>query len=520
MNTDKTHLLAIDNGTQSVRALLFDLRGNLERKVQIPLEPYFSVKPGWAEQEADYFWDNLCQACQRLWKETSIPKEAVAGVSVTTQRACVVNLDKRGKPLRPVISWLDQRRTDNFRPVGGYWGLLFKVARLSGTIKYLQAETEANWISTHQPEIWAKTDKFLLLSGYHIYKLTGLFRDSVGSQVGYIPFDYKRLRWSGPRDWKWKAMSVEKRMLPELVRPGEILGQVTAEAAAVTGILKGTPVVAAATDKACEILGSGCLDAHVGCLSYGTTATINTISETYFEPVAVIPPYPAPIPAAYCAEVMIYRGYWMVNWFKQQFALRERQIAEKRGIAPEELFDELVNSVPAGSMGLTLQPFWSPGLRMPEAKGSIIGFGDVHTRAHIYRSILEGLAYGLREGKEHIEKRGKIPITSLIVSGGGSQSDAAMQLTADIFGLETSRPHLYETSGLGAAIDCAVGLGFFPDFPAAVREMTRVGRLFKPNPETRKIYDGLYKRVYLKMYRQLRSLYQEIQSITGYPEKI
>ena len=173
-------------------------------------------------------------------------------------------------------------------------------------------------------------------------------------------------------------------------------------------------------------------------------------------------------------------------------------------------------------MGLTLQPYWSPGLRKPpgpEAKGAIIGFGDVHTRAHVYRAMLEGLAYALREGKERTERRSRVPITELRVSGGGSQSDAAMQLTADIFGLPPARPHLYETSGLGAAIDAAVGLGLHPDFDTAVREMTRVGDVFEPDPDARDIYDGLYHRVYKQMYRRLKPLYEEIQKITGYPPK-
>jgi sugar (pentulose or hexulose) kinase len=104
----------------------------------------------------------------------------------------------------------------------------------------------------------------------------------------------------------------------------------------------------------------------------------------------------------------------------------------------------------------------------PEAKGAIIGFGDVHTRAHLYRAMLEGLAYALREGKERIERRNGQKIQRLRVAGGGSQSDAAMQLTADIFGLPAERPHTCETSGLGAAITAMVGLGIHPDFPTAV----------------------------------------------------
>jgi sugar (pentulose or hexulose) kinase len=172
-------------------------------------------------------------------------------------------------------------------------------------------------------------------------------------------------------------------------------------------------------------------------------------------------------------------------------------------------------------MGLTLQPYWSPGLKNPgpEAKGAIIGFGDIHTRAHIYRAILEGLAYALREGWERTQKRLKIQSTEVRVSGGGSQSDAAMQVTANIFALPTSRPHIYETSGLGAAMVAAVGLGLYPDMETAVAEMTRVGQTFHPQPEAQATYEELYQRVYKQMYRRLRPLYEEIRRITGYPPK-
>jgi sugar (pentulose or hexulose) kinase len=257
----------------------------------------------------------------------------------------------------------------------------------------------------------------------------------------------------------------------------------------------------------------------VACLSYGTTATVNTTHRRYVEPLPFLPPYPAAIPGRFTMEVQIYRGYWMVSWFKREFGLRERRLAEDRGVAPEDLFDELVEAVPPGSMGLMLQPYWSPGVKVPgpEAKGAVIGFGDVHTRGHLYRSILEGLAYALREGAERTQKRSRTPLQSLCVAGGGSQSDAAMQLTADIFGLPAVRPHVYEASGLGAAIDIAVAVGLHRDFGAAVSDMCRVGAEFDPDPAHHRLYDELYHEVYLKMYRRLRPLYEKIRSITGYP---
>ena len=210
----------------------------------------------------------------------------------------------------------------------------------------------------------------------------------------------------------------------------------------------------------------------------------------------------------------------MVTWFKEEFGYQEQQEAEKRGVAPEVLFDRLVEKIPPGSMGLVLQPYWTPGVRLPgpEAKGGIIGFGDVHTRAHLYRAILEGLAYALREGKEGIERRTGIPITSLRVSGGGSQSRIAMQLTADVFGLPAIRPHIYETSGLGAAIDAAYGLDLHTDFKTAVSAMTRVGEVFEPNIKSHHIYDALYRDIYKIMYNRLKPLYERIREITGYPK--
>lgn len=512
-------VLAIDSGTQSVRALLFDARGNLLDGARVPIDPYVSPRPGWAEQQPELYWESLCQACQQLWAAGRVSKDRVAGVALTTQRSTVVNVGRDGVPLRPAIVWLDQRRTAGVAPVRGLWGLLFRLSGMRETVAYLQAEAEANWLSVNQSELWERTHKYLFLSGYLTHCLVGRYVDSTACQVGYIPFDYKALKWSKKWDWKWQAVPVNRAQLPELVPPGEILGTITPDAAKATGIPVGMRLVASAADKAAEVLGAGCLKPSTACLSYGTTATVNTTHERYVEVIPLIPPYPAAVPGAYSLEVSVYRGFWMVSWFRREFGLREELLAEEQGTEPEQLFDALVDQVPPGSMGLVLQPYWSPGLKVPgpEAKGALIGFGDVHTRAHMYRAILEGLAYALREGTERTARRSRVPVTELRVAGGGSQSDAALQLTADVFGVPASRPHVHEASGLGAAIDAAVGLGIHPDFASAVCEMTRIRDTFEPDPTAHQMYDALYHRVYKRMYQQLRPLYREIGEITGYP---
>jgi sugar (pentulose or hexulose) kinase len=514
------YLLSIDNGTQSVRAIVFDRDGQLVAKSKVEIEPYFSTEPGWAEQHADYFWQALCQACTELWDQLEVPRESIKGMSVTTQRATVVPMGRDGKPLRAAISWLDQRQVDSKPELGVFESLLMRAVGAKAAVDTFHTQAEANWIAQHEPQLWNQVDKLLLLSGYHNFKLTGDYRDSVASQVGFLPFDFKQLQWAESKDWKWRAIpSIKREMLPELVEAGGVLGHISPAAAAETGIPQGLPLIACGSDKACEVLGTGCFDSNTGSLSYGTTATFNITSDTYLEAIPFYPAYPGVIPGSFNVEMMVPRGYWMVSWFKQQFGLEEQSAAAQQGVTVESLFDNLLQQVPAGSDGLTLQPYWGAGAdnEGPEAKGAIIGFGDVHTRAHLYRAIIEGLTYALRAGKERVEKRSGQPITQLLVSGGGSQSDQIMQITADIFGMPVQRPHTYETSALGAAMAAAVGSGLYPDFASAAARMTHAGDRFEPIADNQKIYSQLYSQVYRKMYQGLKPSYEAIRKITGYP---
>ena len=451
-----------------------------------------------------------------------VRRDALAGVALTTQRGTVVVTDEAGEPLRRAMVWLDRCRAEGLPRIGGKWGIAFRAAGVTETVATFMAEAEANVIAREEPETWAQVRHYLLLSGFLTHRLTGEFVDSVASQVGYLPFDYRGLRWAGPGDWKWQAVPVDPAWLPRLVPPGDALGVISEAAAEATGIPAGLPLIAAAGDKACEVLGSGALEPGSAPSRWArrrrsTRPTVGTSRSS-----RSCPPYPAAIPGAYSLEVNVYRGFWMIEWFKREFGGAEVARAELEGVEPEALFDELIATTPPGSMGLILQPYWSPGVRIPgpEAKGAVIGWGDVHTRAHLYRAILEGLAYALREGAERTVKRTKVPIRELRVSGGGSQSPAAVQLIADVFGMPTSRPHTHETSGLGAAIDAAVGLGLHPSFEAAVASMTRIAETREPRPMAHDTYEQLYRGVYLKLYERLRPLYSEIRRITGYPPEV
>ena len=523
-NPTPIYFLAIDNGTQSVRALIFDQLGNEIAKARVPLDAYFSLRAGYAEQHGEYYWEQLGKACQELWQTcASLPSPIypndIAGVSLTTQRYTMLCLDDSKQSLRPAIVWMDLRQAQV-----NDLGILNPVTKLIGmgdVVRDAQQKARCNWLAQHEPETWAKTTHYVNLSAYLTYQLTGELKDSKGHALGYLPYDYKKQAWYAKGDMKWRLFSCRLEQMPELVKPSESLGHITESASQVTGIPVGTPMIAAASDKACEALGSGGLASDTACLSFGTTATINTTSKNYVEVLKHMPSYTAAAPDYYNHEYMVYRGFWMVSWFKEQFAHYEKELAKHQGVDTEKLLDEAVKDIPAGCMGLMMQPYWSPGVRHPgiEGKGALIGFGDVHTRAHVYRAILEGLAYELKLGFDTIEKRTGQRIKHLRVSGGGSQSDSAMQLTADIFAMPAYRPHTFEASGLGAAINCAVGLGVYADYETATQAMTHVGDEFMPIADNVRLYRQLYNDVYLKMYDRLQPLYQRIQEITGYPSK-
>jgi sugar (pentulose or hexulose) kinase len=298
-----------------------------------------------------------------------------------------------------------------------------------------------------------------------------------------------------------------------LNKPADFVGELLEEVAVATGLSKSIKVISGGSDKGCETLGVGCISLDSASLSFGTTATIQTTTDKYFEPIMFMPAYPASIPNYYNPEVQVFRGYWMIRWFKHEFANREQAEALEKGVPPEEVLNECLQMIPPGSNGLILQPYWTPGLKDPDAKGSIIGFNDSHTRAHIYRAIIEGINYGLIDGLKKIEKRSKTKVKRIMVSGGGSQCDEICQITADMFNLPVSKGETYEAAGLGAAIIACVGLGIHPDFQTAVDKMVRHAVTFEPNSEVAALYGRLYNKIYVNIYANLNRLYTELNQI-------
>lgn len=507
-------VLTFDCGTQSIRSLLVDKQGNIVAKEQISFVPYYSLQPGYAEQKPSVYIDTLKEVSRRIHQNNPDKVAQIIGVTITTIRDTCVCVDKDIKPLRDIIIWLDQREAKCENPLPLMARMAFKLVGMSEALEDQRRITKSNWIQENEPEVWAATYKYLTLSGFLTYQLTRKLIDSSASQVAHIPYDYKTNKWYEPSNIKFAIFNVDTDKLQDILPPGSTLGTISKEVSEEYLIAEGLPVIATASDKACETLGCGVLDNDLASLSFGTTATIQTTLRKYVEPQQFMPAYPGATIGTWNPEIQVYRGFWMISWFKKEFAEKEVLQAPKLGLSPEELLNRRLKEIPPGSDGLILQPYWAPTLKQPEAKGCIIGFSSEHTRVHIYKAIIEGIGYGLLEGMQNLEKSSKQKISGLTVSGGGSQSDEICQITADMFGKPVYRIQTYEACGLGSSIVAFVSLGVFKDYREAIQSMVHYKKTFTPNPDVNEVYRNLHSRIYKRIYKQLKPLYWELRSIT------
>lgn len=512
-NNDKK-VLVIDFGTQSVRASIIDQNGNIIKMVKEKYEQaYFSVQPGWCEQDPNYYYEKMKKCTLALRSEVSELMETVMAITITCFRDTAALLDKDLKIIRPSILWLDQRKARLDEKVNPLHRFIFWIVGMGDTIKLNRERTPAHWLKENEPENWAKVAYYAPLTSYFNYLLTDIFMDSSSNCTGHYPLNYKAGKWYGKHALKGRIFGVDKDKMVPLCKPGDVIGYITEKAARDTGIKQGLPLLATGSDKSCESLGNGCLDRDELSISYGTACTIEVTTEKYHEPETFLPGYIACYKGAYNLDVQIYRGYWMLTWFAKEFAPEAINEADIQHMSVEEVMNRNLLKIKPGCEGLVTQPYWGPGLKRPLAKGSVIGFNDYHTKYHLYRSIIEGIAFALREGYDSIRKRTKKKPRIISVSGGGAQSTAICQITADIFNVPIRKVQTIETSSLGAAMASFIALGVYDNAHQARNKMVRYTETFTPNPQAVKEYNILYKRVYKKIYPQLKDVYRTLSRI-------
>lgn len=508
------YVIAIDYGTQSVRVSIIDDKGKfLAFEQERYKSPYFSPKPGYCEQDPNYYYDHMCRAAKRLTEKNPELLKKVVSISSTCFRDTAVYLDENLNIVRPSIIWLDQRQADLKKKLPWRQNIAFWFVNMTKTVNLNRKRTPAIWLQENEPENRKKIKHYVPLNAYLNYRMLGVLTDCASNMIGHYPLNFKKGKWYKKGALKGELYNIDPKLMPEIAPVGEVIGAITSKCSLETGFPEGLKYVTTGNDKSCEALGSGQVDSDSAHISYGTSSSIAVISKNYFEPERFLPSYIASFPGWYSGEVQIYRGYWMLTWFVQQFGQNESIEAQIEKVAPEEVLNEKLMDIPPGSDGLILQPYWGPGLSRPLAKGAVIGFFDVHTKYHFYRAIIEGIGFALKEGLESIEKRSHKKIKYLTIAGGGSRSDAICQITADLFNLPVYKSETCENSSLGCACAQFLALKRYNSLDEIKKNMIRYVKVFTPNKKDVKEYKELYEKVYVKVYPNLRNIYKELTDI-------
>jgi sugar (pentulose or hexulose) kinase len=449
------YLLAIDNGSQSTKVTIFDLRGHALAQARRRLKPYDTSVPGHAVHPGDDIWDSVREACRDVMARFTENPADIAAVGLCTIRFCRALLAADGSLTEPVLSWMDERVSRPYEP----------------------ANPLTRYITTS--------------SGYITHRLTGQFIDAAANYQGVWPIDQDTATWSSDPA-AYAETGMPRDMLFDLVPPGGLLGAVTAAAAQATGIPAGLPVYATANDKAVEALGCGLKDDGTVLLSLGTYIASMTIGsssrsadDSYWVNFAAQP-------GRYLYESTgIRRGMWMVSWYR---TMLEGSSGEEPSAGTPHLEDTLnaeASELAPGSNGLLTVPDWLAPTHAAWRRGALLGFDGSQGRAHIYRSILEGIALTMANNTAAMERALGRRLSPVLVSGGGSGSDLMMQIVADVYDRPARRTTVNDAAGVGAAICAAVGHGIYPDWARATAAMVTAGDEFAPDAHAAAAYQKI-----------------------------
>ncbi|MCQ5201698.1 FGGY-family carbohydrate kinase [Mordavella massiliensis] len=399
------------------------------------------------------------------------------GVGIGGIRCCRVLLKKDGTLAQPVISWMDARTA----------------------VPYEHTNPEVAYVTS--------------TTGYLSCRLTGEFKDCIGNAFGEWPVDMETWNWSEDEE-VIRKYQIPREMLFEAVGPGEILGYVTKAASEKTGLPEGLPVVSVTNDKAVEGLGAGLVNDQTAVISLGTYITLMIQGKELPKDPKALWAIISSVPGKYLYESYgIRRGMWTVSWFRDLFGDGLVQEAAKQGLSPEELLNKKAEKVPAGSDGLMTVLDWLANPWEPYKKGIMIGFGAHMDEAYMYRSILEGIAYTMKNNCDAMcEELGK-PLKEIVISGGGSNSDLFMQIFADIFNVPAKRNVVNESASLGAVINTAVALGEYESYEKAVEEMVEIKDVFMPIEKNAQLYQKLNQRAYKNMANYTDGVLKEIYNV-------
>jgi xylulokinase len=460
--------------------------GDVEATATAPLS-LATPRPGWAEQDPEAWWEASCLAIREVLAEQ--PTARVEAVGISGQMHSSVFLDKSGAVIRPALLWSDGRTTAECSEIvtraGGEGNLREWVSNPA-----LEGFTlpKVLWLRNHEPAAFARLTKVLLAKDFVRLRLTGSIATEPSDASGTLMFDPARMRWSREM---LDAVGLAPSLLPDVGGSSDVLGRVTAAAAAVARLAPGTPVVGGGADNACGAAGVGAINPGEAVSSWGTSGTVLApTAQPRVDPKLRAHTFCHVAPGVWYVMGVVLSAGGAFAWYRDQCG---RDLPEKQRDA--FLVDEAA-TIPPGADGATFLPYLQ-GERTPHRDASLraafTGLSLAHSRAHMTRAVLEGVCFALRDSVEILRELGLAP-NYLLLTGGGGRSAFIRQLQADVFGLPVTTVNREEGGAYGAALLAAVGAGAFPDLKAAVQRTLTRQPLAPPNAEIHRTYEEIYER--------------------------
>lgn len=502
-------LLGIDLGTTGAKAALIDDQGWVLRTARAGY-PLSRPREGWSEQDPEDWWNGVTKATRDVLHNTE--PDRVKGLALSGQMHGSVFLDSSGEVIRPPILWNDTRTTEQCEAMRRLVGE-DRLRELVGN-PILEGFTAPKllWLRDNEPQNYRKLDTLLLPKDYIVYRLTGRLATEVSDAAGSVLFNVEKGKWE---EEILSQLDFSTDFLPPVLQSTEVVGELTERAAYTLGLSSDTLVIAGGADNACSAVGNGIARDGLFLVSIGSSGVVLAHTDSmHVDQKGRLHSFNHAKPDSwYLMGVMLSAGL-SFRWVKSSFGQLEQTASDLLNIDSYDILTKEASSVPPGSEKLIFLPYLN-GERTPhadaDARGVFFGLTSSHKKAHLVRSVLEGVSFGLRDSFELILNKGIDP-HQVRITGGGANSELWAQILADILGQELNKTSVYEGPAFGAALLAGVGADIYEDLDQAIDQTIDVRTVASPTQSNRDLYDEQYE-IYQSLYGSLKTQYKKLAEL-------
>ena len=505
------YLLGVDLGTSGTKTVLFDTAGKVMASKTVAY-PMYQPQNGWAEQDPRDWWNATAVTTKAVIEESGVDPADIKGVGISGQMHGLVMLDKAGQVLRRSIIWCDQRTAQECEEITRRVGKERLIAITANPALTGFTASKILWVRNHEPEIYAQCAHILLPKDYVRYMLTGEFATEVSDASGMQLLDVPNRCWS---DEVLEKLEIDKSLLAKVYESPEVTGTITKEAAALTGLKEGTPVVGGAGDNAAAAVGTGVVEDGKAFVTIGTSGVVFAhTSDISIDPKGRVHTFCCAVPG--CWHVMgVTQGAGLsLKWYRDNFCQAEMETAKGMGKDPYFLMDQQAERVPIGCNKLLYLPYLmgerTPHLD-PDCRGVFFGLSAIHTKYDMLRAVMEGVTFSQRDSVEILREMG-VDLKEMLACGGGGSSPLWRQMLADTFNCEVKTVVSKEGPALGVAILAGVGAGIYKSVEEGCRAVIRTNPPQPPIAENVPQYEKFYQ-IYRSLYPALKDSYQQLAKL-------